>query len=179
MATFLARFATAAATIQSVPDAVPEPAGVDARGLQAKLTAALSDVRQSPDPDADLLTLFQRYQEARKEMHKVFAERVSSAAEADLVIGRCDAILREIAKIRATTLRGFGAKMDVLRSCECSALEKADPRKSDEVLLQSIAADSYWLFGAGEALVSEETKKDRSLPSTRSDGRAKNDCQKE
>jgi hypothetical protein len=154
MATFLARFATAAATIQSAPDAASEPIGVDARALQARLAEALSDAQ--PSADADLLTLYLRYREARQEMHKVFAGRVESEAEADLMIGRCDAILREIAKKPAATLRGFGAKMDVLRSCECTALERACPQNSDEILLQSIAADSYRLFGAGEALLSEE-----------------------
>lgn len=154
MATFLARFATAAATIRSAPGAASEPIGVDARALQARLAEALSDAQ--PSADADLLTLYGQYREARKEMHKVFAGRVDSAAEADLIIGRCDAILREIAKMPAATLRGFGAKMDVLRSCECAALERACPQKSDEILLQSIAADSHRLFGAGETLLSGE-----------------------
>jgi hypothetical protein len=155
VAKFFARRTASATTIPLVPEAVPQSAEADARALQTRLTAELSDVRRSPDPDAYLLTLYGRYREARKEMHKVFAERVSSDAEADLIIGRCDAIVRDIARMRATTLRGFGAKMDVLRNCECSALEKACPQKSDEILLQSIAADSYRLFGSGEALVSE------------------------
>ena len=136
MATFLTRRAAASTTIPLVSESVPRWAYASAH------------------PDADLLILYRRYREARKEMHKVFAERVCSDTEADLVINRCDAILRDIAKMHATTLRGFGAKMDVLRSCECTALERVDPQNSDEVLLRSIVADSYRLFGAGEELVS-------------------------
>lgn len=158
MATFLARRAAAATTTQPVSDAVPKAVDADARILQAKVAAALGDARHSPDPDADLLALYRQYREARKDMHKVFAGRICSEAEGDLVISRCHAILREIAKMPATTLRGFGAKMDVLRNCECSALEKVCPRSSDEILLQSIAVDSYRLFGSGDALASEEGK---------------------
>jgi hypothetical protein len=160
MASFLARFTTA--KVQPIHDSVSEPVGVDARGLQAKLTAAHGDVEPSPDPDADLLTLYGRYQEARKDMHKVFAERVCSDAEADHILGRCDAILKDIAKMRAKTLRGFGAKMDVLRNCECSVLEKICPQEADAILLQSIVADSYWLFGAGASTASEEREEKRS-----------------
>src|SRR5262245_28155278 len=145
MASFLARFTTTKA--QPVPDLAPEPAGADARALQAKLSAALSEIAPSPDPDAVLLALYDRYREARKDMHKVFAERVSSDAEAWHILGRCDALLKDIAKMQARTLRGFGAKMDALRTSKCPALEKTCPQESDAMLLQSIVADSYWLFG--------------------------------
>jgi|GEM_PF-4919147 len=158
MASFLARFTTA--NIQPVPDAIPEPAGADARALQAKLAAALADAERSSDADAGLLALYGQYREARKDMHKVFAERVSSDAEADLIVGRRDALLREIAKTPAKTLRGFGAKMEVLRSCECPALEKACPEEPDAILLQSIVADSYWLFSAGEVTKPRNEAKD-------------------
>jgi hypothetical protein len=173
MASFLAAFKAATAKPQPVPEAVSEPVGVDARALQAKLTAALGDVGQSPDPDAELLTLHARYREARKEMHKVFAERVSSDAEADLILGRCNAILRDIARMRAQTPRGLGAKLDVLRNCECSALEKICPQESDAVLLQSIVADSYWLFGAGAGMVSEERERNEAKADGSSESRAR------
>jgi hypothetical protein len=142
MATFLTRRAAASATIPLVSDSVPRWGYASAH------------------PDADLLILYRRYREARQEMHKVFAERVCSDAESVLLIKRCDAILRDIAKMDATTLRGFGAKMDVLRSCECTALERVSPQDSDEVLLQSIVADSYRLFGAGEELASGRDEMD-------------------
>ncbi|WP_119270030.1 hypothetical protein [Taklimakanibacter deserti] len=160
MASFLARFTTA--KTQPVPDVIPEPAGADARALQAKLTAALGDLERSSDADADadLLALYGQYREARKDMHKVFAERVDSDAEADLIVGRRDALLREIAKMPAKTLRGFGAKMEVLRSCECPALEKACPQEPDAILLQSIVADSYWLFSAEETTKPRKEAKD-------------------
>jgi hypothetical protein len=154
MASFPARFTTA--KVQPIHASASEPVGVDARALQDKLTAPLSDVEPSPDPDADLLILYGRYREARKDMHKVLAERVCSDAEADHILSRCDAILKDIAKTSAKTLRGFGAKLDVLRNCECSVLEKICPQESDAILLQSIVADSYWLFGAGDTMVSEE-----------------------
>ena len=141
MPSFLARF-TAAKT-EPIHDSASEPAGADARALQAKLSAALSEIRPSPDPDAVLLALYGRYCEARKDMHKVFAERICSDAEADHILGRCDAILKDIARMRAKTLRGLGAKLDVLQNCECSALEKICPQESDVILLQSIVADSY------------------------------------
>lgn len=95
-------------------------------------------------------------------MHKVFAERVHSDAEADLILARCDALLRDIAKMPANTPRGFGAKMEVLRSCECSVLEKACPQESDAILLQSIVSDSYRLFGAGDSLVPEEREENEA-----------------
>lgn len=156
MASFLAGFKAATAKILPAPAPVSEPARADARGLQAKLTAALSDVAPSPDPDADLLALYGRYREARKDMNKVFAERVSSDAEADLILGRCNAMLKDIAKMPARTLRGFGAKMEALRTCECSVLEKICPQEPDAILLQSIVADSYWLFSVEETTVSQE-----------------------
>ena len=152
MASFLAGLAAAATKVEPLPDILSKPVG--ARALQAKLTTELGGVESSPD--ADLLALYRRYQEARKDMHKVFAERVHSNAEADAIIALRDAILGEIAKMRATTLRGFGAKMDVLRSCGCAALEIVCPTNSSEMLLQSVAADSYWLFGAGDVLLSGE-----------------------
>lgn len=94
-------------------------------------------------------------------MHKVFAERVHSDAEADLILARCDAILRDIAKMPAKTPQGFGAKMEVLRSCGCSVLEKVCPQEPDAILLQSIVSDSYRLFGAGDSVVSEEPAENR------------------
>ncbi|MGE0240680.1 MAG: hypothetical protein AB7F09_28220 [Parvibaculaceae bacterium] len=162
MASFLARFTTA--KIQPVSETVPQSAGADARALQAKLTTALSEIEPSADPDAGLLALYERYREARTETHKVFAGRVSSDAEADLILGLRDAILRDIAKMPAKTLRGFGAKMDVLRHCECSALEKICPEEPDAILLQSIVADSYWLFSVEGAIVSEEPLTPASTP---------------
>lgn len=160
MASFLTRFTTA--KIQPARGSVSEPAGADARALQAKLSAALSEIQPSPGSDADLLALYRRYREARKDMHKVFAERTSSDAEADQIMGRCDALLKDIAKMQARTLRGFGAKMDALRSCKCPVLEQACPQESDAMLLQSIVADSYWLFGAGDAIVSEGTEENEA-----------------
>ncbi len=158
MASFLARFTTA--KIQPADDSVSEPPGGDARALQAKLTAALSEIETSPDPDAGLLALYDRYREARKDMHKVFAERVSSDAEAGLILGRCEAILRDIAKTPAKTLRGFGAKLEVLRNCECPALEKVCPQEPDAILLQSIVADGYWLFSTEDSKLPEGKKED-------------------
>lgn len=154
MATFLARFSRAAAPIQPASETAQEPAGDDARGLQARLAEALRDAQ--PKADIYLLNLYQRYRETRQELHRVYAGRADSETEAKRIMGRRDDLLRQIAKMPATTLRGFGAKMDVLRNCECAALEKACPQNADEMLLQSIAADSYKIFGSGDALLAEE-----------------------
>lgn len=154
MASFLAGLAAAARTVKPLPDTLSEPVG--ARALQAKLATELGGV-ESP-PDTDLLALYREYRQARKDMHKVFAERVESSAEADAVIAHRDALVREIAKMPATTLRGFGAKMDVLGSCGCAALESVCPTNSGEMLLQSVAADGYRLFGASDAPLSAEEK---------------------
>jgi hypothetical protein len=87
-------------------------------------------------------------------MHRVFAERCESEVEAQALTARRDDLVRAIANMRATTSRGFGIKMDVLRSCGCVALEIACPQNAGDLLLQSIASDSHWIFGADDELVS-------------------------
>lgn len=151
MASFLARPAAAAATVE-LPEVLSESVGI--RALQERLATEMG--RAEPASDADLLALYRQYHEARKETHRVFAERCDSRAEADALIARRDGLLRQIATIRATTPRGFGVKMDVLRSCGCAALEVVCPENPGDILLQSVAADSYWLFGPNDPVLSEE-----------------------
>jgi hypothetical protein len=150
MASFLA--ARGAAVTAELPDTLPDPVG--ARALQARLTTELSG--PAPASDAELLALYREYRQARKEMHRVFAERCDSDIEARALTARRDALVRTIATMRAATPRGFGIKMDVLRSCGCAALETVCPQSAGDLLLQSIASDSYWLFGAGDALLSQD-----------------------
>lgn len=46
--------------------------------------------------------------------------------------------------------------MDILRSSGCAALEIVCPENPGDLLLQSVAADSYSLFGALDAILSAE-----------------------
>lgn len=149
MASFLAARDTAV-TVEP-PDASRDPFG--ARALQARLTEELSE--PAPASDDELLALYRQYREARKEMHRVFADRCDSDAEAQALTARRDALVRSIATMPATTPRGFGIKMDVLRSSGCAALETACPQNPGDLLLQSIASNSYWIFGADDALLSQ------------------------
>ena len=148
MASFLAGLKAATAKAQPPQQDLRETISADARAMQSKLATALVNVAQSADADADLLSLYARYREARGDLHKVLAERASSDAEAGLILHRRDAIVRDIANMPAKSLRGFAAKMDVLRTCGCPALEKVCPLEPDILVLQSLAADSYWLFEA-------------------------------
>lgn len=152
MASFLAGIAAATSKVEPLPDTFSDPKG--ARALQARLASELGAVEASSD--AGLFDLCRQYREARKDMHKVFAERCASSAEADDLAARRDALLREIARTRATTLNGFGAKMDILRSSGCAALEMACPDNPGDMLLQSVATDSYSLFGALDTILSAE-----------------------
>jgi hypothetical protein len=152
MASFLAGIAAATSKVEPLPDTFSDPKG--ARALQARLATELGAVEASSD--TGLFDLCREYREARKDMHRVFAERCTSGAEADALTARRDALLREIAKTRATTLNGFGAKMDILRSSGCAALETACPENPGDMLLQSVAADGYGLFGALDAILSAE-----------------------